>query len=167
MAVGRLNPGGQNYQASGESTPEAELPEKYVSTTQPVSPLAGQLAAPSGFLTRANSSVVPRWPRMNGMRYLYQRGMHRQPIQRLGADGQPYPWDSNFNPNVHGPTHDAGFNDALYQAGYPGFNLGLSFKVPTLPKAPGNGRPALYAPINIRGTNIIRTKQSGGQNTSG
>jgi hypothetical protein len=70
------------------------------------------------------------------MRYLYARGAVRQPISPLGTGpdlGQAV-WSSDFQPDLMGPIHDAGFNDSLFQAGYPGFNLGLSFKVQTLPQ---------------------------------
>lgn len=63
------------------------------------------------------------------MKYMYAAGNTRMPIQRLGADGVPYPQDSAAQPNIFGLIHNAGFNYALYQAGYPGYNLGLSFKV--------------------------------------
>jgi len=60
--------------------------------------------------------------------------MTRQPLQVVGhgPDVGVAVWSSEFQPNLEGPIHDAGFNDALYQAGYPGFNFGLSFKVQTL-----------------------------------
>jgi hypothetical protein len=75
------------------------------------------------------------------MRYLYARGAQKQPISILGTGpdvGQAV-WSSSFQPYLMGPIHDAGFDDALFQAGYPGFNLGLSFKVPVLPENPTGG----------------------------
>lgn len=78
--------------------------------------------------------VVNRFQVRRGMRYLYALGAVRQPISVLGTGpdvGQAV-WNSSFQPYLSS-LHDAGFNDALFQAGYPGFNLGLSFKVPSLP----------------------------------
>lgn len=77
---------------------------------------------------------VDHGQRTRGMRYLWAHGAVRQPISPLGTGpdvGQAV-WSSSFQPDLIGPIHDAGFNDALFQAGYPGFNLGLSFKVQTL-----------------------------------
>jgi len=163
--MGRLNPGGQVYQASGESTPSARLPDKYVSTAQPPSPLSAHLAEPSGYLTRSNSAIVLRAPRMKGMRYLYQRGMTRMPVQHTGASAVPYPWISNFNRNEQGPIRNGGFNDALFQAGYPGFNLGLSFKVPTLDNQAlaTRQRMRFFAQIRTKGAEADRvTRASNG-----
>jgi len=84
------------------------------------------------------------------------------PIHRLGADGQPYPWNSGFQPDSHGPIHDAGFNDALFQAGYPGFNLGLSFKVPTLPQNETVPTRGVQKMINIT-QKLTRVRRATGQ----
>jgi hypothetical protein len=134
--LGRLTPGSQFYQSSGESTPEAKLPVKFITQPPAESPIAGHLPTAAGFTPHGPQAipVVQRAERMVGMRYLYAFGHRSMPIQRLGADGPPNPWTSAFQRMLHGPIHDAGFNDALYQAGYGGFNLGLSFKVPTLPQ---------------------------------
>lgn len=139
MPVGNLGAGSrasQVYNASGEATEQAPLPKEYVASPVATSPLSGHLSIPTdhtSFVPGQPNAVVRRWPRMNGMRYLYASGLSRIPIQHTGGNGIPYPWISSFNRFSHGPIHDAGFNDALYQAGYPGFNLGLSFKVPTTP----------------------------------
>lgn len=96
------------------------------------SPIAAHMAVPSE-PTTWKAPVVYRAQRKYGMRYLYARGAVRQPISPLGTGpdlGQAV-WSSDFQPDFF-TLHDAGFNDALYQAGYPGFNLGLSFKVPVL-----------------------------------
>lgn len=84
--------------------------------------------------TTWKAPVVMRGQRRNGMRYLYAHGAVGQPISPLGTgpDVGIAVWSSEFQPDLIGPIHDAGFNDALFQAGYPGFNLGISFKVPTL-----------------------------------
>lgn len=125
----------QFYQASGESTPQATLPEQYISNPAATSPISGHMKTPTDWMSQLpgrDAAVVRRWPRMVGMRYLYARGMTPMPIQALGADGIPRPWVSRAQPNNEGPIRNGGFNDALFQAGYPGFNLGLSFKVPTV-----------------------------------
>lgn len=139
MATGKLGSNqrsSQVFNASGEATPQEKLPEKYISNPASTSPISGHMdGIPSDFNALGPSqhgAVVRRWPRMNGMRYLYAHGYSRMPVKALGADGIPRPWISSYQPNNHGPIHDAGFNDALFQAGYPGFNLGLSFKVPTV-----------------------------------
>lgn len=140
MPTGNLGHGSrssQYWQASGESTPQSKLPEKYVSTRPPASPISGHLDIPSDFRSLypgGHDAVVRRWPRMVGMRYLYARGMTKMPVQPLGADGTPRPWRSGFQKNSMGPIRNGGFDDANFQAGYPGFNLGLSFKVQNVHK---------------------------------
>lgn len=142
MALGRLGANAGYVQASGEATPQAKLPEKFKSTPPASSPLASHLAVPTEWsddLRRA--PIVQRRPRMVGIRHMYGRGMMRMPIQPLGAGGGNAEgiavWRSRFQPDFEGTIHNGGFNDALYQAGYPGFNLGLSFKVETLPQHGG------------------------------
>jgi hypothetical protein len=154
MPMGRLDRTQPVYMASGEATEQAQLPEKFKATPQPNSPLTAQLTVPPEWLPDiARSPVVTRVPRMRGIWHLYARGAQRQPVERLGATAIPRPNISTFNTSDMGPIRDAGFNDALFQAGYPGFNLGLSFKVPTLPTqggprtnmsrgGPGNNRPS-------------------------
>src|SRR5215469_8620663 len=90
--------------------------------------------------TAWKAPVVNRHQVRRGMRYLYALGAVRQPLSVLGTGpdvGQAV-WTSSFQPFLSS-LHDAGFNDALFQAGYPGFNLGLSFKVPTLPVSDASG----------------------------
>jgi hypothetical protein len=167
--LGRLTPQSQVFQSSGESTPAAQLPVKFISNTPAQSPISDQLSAPSGFQIPQTQLRVDRHERKVGMRYLYAKGHIQMPIERLGADGPPSPWNSAFNRNLHGPIHDAGFNDALYQAGYGGFNLQLSFKVPTLPQ---NGSGVMAGgPIPTRSAQklvtrtqkLIRTRRATGQ----
>jgi len=115
------------------------------------SPISSHLALPSLQVGR-NGAVVERRQRRWGMRYLYAHGSQRQPISNLGTgpDIGIATWNSAFQPDLIGPIHDAGFNDALFQAGYPGFNLGLSFKVQKLPTqvtGPGYG-------MRMRSSNI-------------
>jgi hypothetical protein len=68
---------------------------------------------------------------MVGMRYLYGTGHRRMEVTRDAAGAIANPFISKFQQMLHGPIFNAGFNDALFQAGYPGFNLGLSFGVQT------------------------------------
>jgi hypothetical protein len=96
------------------------------------SPIASHLATPSepvGWKT----PVVHRGQNVRGMRYLLSRGAVRQPLSILGQgpDIGISVWKSAFQPYLSS-THDCGFYDRLFSSGYPGFNLGLSFKVQTL-----------------------------------
>jgi hypothetical protein len=79
--------------------------------------------------------IVYRGNRRVGMRNLQAIGAVRQPLQQLGngANLGIAVWSSEFQPDFS-TRHDWGFNDALFQAGYPGYNLGLSFKVQELQK---------------------------------
>jgi hypothetical protein len=144
MPTGMLGSGSRSaqfWQASGESTPSATLPERYVSNPAATSPISGHMDTPTDWMSQLpgrDAAVVRRWPRMVGMRYLYARGMTPMPIKAIGADGIPRPWVSRAQPNNQGPIRNAGFNDKLFQAGYPGFNLGLSFKVPTVARNSAN-----------------------------
>jgi hypothetical protein len=121
--------------SSGESTPAAQVPEQFKATPRPNSPIASGLDVPPEWMPDIKRApVVDRRPRMNGIWHLYARGARRQPYERVGTPGgnPQRPYISAFQPNDMGPIRNGGFNNALYQAGYPGFNLGLSFKVPTL-----------------------------------
>jgi hypothetical protein len=134
----------QYFQASGEATQQAKLPEQFESHLLPGAALTGnQVYWADSVDDIRRAPIVDRRPRMRGIWHLYRRGMIRMPIQRIGADGRPFPWVSSYQPNDQGPIRNGGFNDALYQAGYPGFNLGLSFKVPTLDTAPSSGKRSI------------------------
>lgn len=151
------------YQVSGESTPSQKLPEKYEPHNQPNSPLAtpNRLAVDYAAAPGRRSAVVLSAPRMNGMRYLYGRGMTHMPLQKGAANAIQRPYISGAQPNLQGPIHDAGFNDALYQAGYPGFNLGLSFKVPTLPQNTQGQPIGMSRNINIS-QKLLKLRRAGG-----
>ena len=133
----------------------------YYKTLSP-SPIASQLQTPSepvGWKT----PVVHRGQDVSGMRYTYSSGAVRQPISVLGQgpDVGMAVWSSAFQPYFHGPIHDLGFYDRLFRAGYPGFNLGLSFKVQTLQEN-ATGGPG--ANIKMRTPNIkvvLQNLQSG------
>jgi len=84
--------------------------------------------------------IVRRGQRTAGRRVLYAHGGVRQPISPLGTgpDIGTAVWSSEFQPEQV-TLHDWMFNDALFESGYPGFNLALSFKVPKLPENPSGG----------------------------
>ena len=114
--------------------------------------------------TSWQAPVVWRGPRKAGMRYLYARGAVRQPISQLGTgpDLGVAVWSSDAQPDLMGPVHDAGFNDALFQAGYPGFNLGLSFKVQKL-KENETGGPGQNIKMSTPNRLIQITKLASGK----
>jgi hypothetical protein len=151
MGLGRLQPGMQVFQESGEAAVQQKLPKKFISNTPATSPISDHLTPPraptgyAGSTPHLLASGVVRQERTIGMRYLYAIGHQTQPVLRLGADGPPYPWDSSFNEQDAGPIRNGGFNDALFQAGYPGINLGLSFKVPVI------NAPSGYRPTGVQG----------------
>lgn len=167
MALGRLDP--QYYQASGEATPQAELPEQFRSNPVPPSPLAGHLTV--GYMSSwdiRRAPVVSRVERTIGMRHLYVRGSEVMPVRNLGADGPAYPWNSGFQKQDISPIHNGHFNDALFQAGYPGFNLGLSFKVPNLQtQSAAATRPQVQAPVMVGLSQRLFNRLKGGENASG
>lgn len=153
--IGRLNPSTAVYMTSGEATPSEKLPQKFKSTPVATSPIGSQLEVPPDWMPDVRTApIVQRRPRMRGIWYLYARGQRRIPIERVGADGIPLPWNSSFQPNNMGPIRNGGFNNALFQAGYPGFNLGLSFKVPSIKAMPGP-RPGMISPITISQTRKV------------
>lgn len=105
--------------------------------------------------TTWKAPVVLRGQDTRGMRYLYADMRQKQPISQIGAPGPKTGtavWNSRFQPYL-GTLRDWGFYDLLYRAGYPGFNLGLSFKVPLNPsvgsQAPGHN-------IHMKTQNIKR-----------
>ncbi|HEV2353201.1 MAG TPA: hypothetical protein VGR89_03075 [Puia sp.] len=93
--------------------------------------LSSHLNTPSE--TAENTHRAPyvlRGQDTRGMRYLYADMRQRQDISPLGTgpDIGVGVWSSEFQPKL-GTLRDYGFYDLLYRAGYPGFNLGLSFKI--------------------------------------
>lgn len=149
---------------------EEPIEPAYWKPTSP-SPISASMQVPSE-PTEWKAPVVYRGDRMVGIRHLYARGAVRQPISPLGTgpDVGIAVWSSDFQPDLMGPIKNAGFNDALFQAGYPGFNLGLSFKVMKLPTnqtgGPGGGGMKMRSP-NVR--NVIQRLGStkGTVNTTG
>jgi hypothetical protein len=118
------------------------------------SPISGQLQTPSKPVAW-KAPIVARGQRRDGMRYLYVHGSVRQPLSPIGTPGPDMGqavWVSDFQPDQISPIHNAGFNDQLFQAGYPGFNLGLSFKVPQAQRQ-ATGGPG-YANMRMRSSNF-------------
>lgn len=107
-----------------------------------------------------DAPVVKRGLDTRGMRYLWADIRQRMPISPLGQgpDIGIATWSSEFQP-VQGSLRDYGFYDKLFRAGYPGFNLGLTFKVPVNPSvattAPGTAMRMKPPPMNIS-VNILR-----------
>lgn len=77
-----------------------------------------------------HTTMVSRAPRRLGMRWFYGRILQAFNPFRMVATGRVQ--SSRFQP-VTRTTYAENFNDAIYQAGFPR-NLGLSFKVATVPK---------------------------------
>lgn len=77
-----------------------------------------------------HSVPVSRAPRELGMRWVYSRVTRSLQFFRMVATGRVE--SSRFQPQTGTTFGVTGFNDALYQAGYPR-NLGWSEKVPTIP----------------------------------
>lgn len=179
--IGRNIRSAQRYNASGEATEQAELPENFKATPQPSSPLAANLAPPTdhlSFFPGQPNAVVRRWPRMDGLRYLYASGMTRMTPRHLGANAIPRPESSAYQQNSHGPIHDAGFYDRYFETGtlpngigWPGrANLGLSFKVPkvdrnTAASSPLSSATRMTGPRSARpaSTKIIPVKRVAGE----
>lgn len=134
--------------AAGQLEPAEPAYTKPNSTSRP---WASQ-AVPSE-PTEWMAPIVYRGQRTNGMRYLYAHGGIEMPISFLGTgpDIGIATWNSSFQPDQV-TLHDWGFNDLIYQAGYPGFNLGLSFKVQKLPQnaTGGPGYNLKMGSTNIR-----------------
>lgn len=122
---------------AGQEEPEAFSPESV--KVLPNTPLQDSMTVPAE-PARWNAPYVDHAQNTRGMRYLYARGGMRQPIKPLGEGPNIgiATWNSEFQPTLVS-LHDAGFNDRLFQAGYPGFNLGLSFKTQQNPSIGGNG----------------------------
>lgn len=131
------------------------------------SPIAAHMRIPSEAVAW-KAMIVDRHQRRRGQRYLYALGAVAQPISMLGTGpdlGQAV-WTSSFQPYLSS-LHDAGFNDALFESGYPGFNLGLSFKVPVLPtsgvQVTGPGY-AMRMRSAMKRTTVITTKRNSAAN---
>lgn len=150
----RQQAGSREVSAAGQLEPVEPAYTKPLITSRPWSGMPVPVEE-----TEARAPVVMRGQRRKGMRYLLARGAVRQPLSFLGTgpDIGNAVWSSRFQPDLVS-VHDAGFNDALYQAGYPGFNLGLSFKVQKLQQqATGPGYAMRMRPPVVR---VTVTRQS-------
>lgn len=141
MPLGRLNNTTPVVSAQGVATPQEKLPTDYKAMVRSDNQISATVRLPSAYIRPDTTAVVNRAARRFGMRYLYARGMIRMPLQPGAASAVQRPYISGFQPDMQGPIHDAGFNDGLFQAGYPGFNLGLSFKVANIEDNAQQPRP--------------------------
>jgi len=166
---------GQVYASQGIGSPAERLPKKFQARNQVTDADPGLVTLdppPPDHLAFAPGqpcAVVRRWPRTVGMRYLYAFGHIRMKPRRDAAGGLSHPFISQFQTMFHGPIKNAGFNDALYQAGYPGFNLGLSFAVqtPKPPNSAGTGRfpPMVAAPFAVSMSDVVNQRPGYGRPT--
>lgn len=106
---------------------------------------------------RDGAGVVHRANRLNGFRFLYNRGAQTTPWFRSQAVGQVE--SSKFQPTLASTFFDA-FYDGLYRVGYPR-NLGLSEKVASIPPEALGTSPSQMAP-RPRYTRSIFTNRSYG-----
>ena len=123
---------GTAVSGAGQEEPLAPVETKYPGP----SPLSAYNPPPRAAISNRTAPVVWRLQNMSGTRYLYVRGAVRMPLSQVGVPGPAIgnAVDSSIaQPMYQGFIHDAGFYDALYRAGYPGYNLGLTFKVEKLP----------------------------------
>lgn len=105
---------------------------------------ASQFADMRPYETYDQHSVpASRAPRMLGMRWTYGRLYRTFQQFRMIATGRVE--SSRFQPQNGVTLGSTGFNDALYQAGYPR-NLGWSEKVPTIPPVALGTSPNQMAP---------------------
>lgn len=104
------------------------------------SPLGSNYPVPERqAMSALDAPVVSRSQDTRGMRYLWADIRQRMQLSPLGTgpDTGIAVWSSEFQP-LQGSLRDYGFYDLLYRAGYPGFNLGLSFRVPVNPSVSTN-----------------------------
>lgn len=111
---------------------------------------------PASLHTRPNT-VVTRKNRLNGFRFLYNRGAQTVPWFRSKATGQVE--STMFQPTLDS-TFFAAFYDQLFRCGYPR-NLGLSEKVASIPPEALGTTPSQMAP-RPRYTRSIFTNRSYG-----
>jgi hypothetical protein len=107
--------------------PSVPIPENLVTT----SPVAVRLPV-VGNAPVSGSMVVNRRERQLGLRFLYAVGAKRIRQFIMQATGQVQ--STQFQP-LTSWTWSAAFDDAHWQMGWPGTNLGWSLKVPTIPQA--------------------------------
>jgi hypothetical protein len=153
------------WQVSGESTPSAQVPDEFIPLNRQTNNgnIGANLQVPPDWNGNVRRQpIVQRAERTVGMKYLYSRRANRQPIHPLGADGTPNPYTSRYQPNLMGGIRNGSFNYALYQAGYPGFNLGLSFKVPSINNETGRSPNGPGYAMNMKGPTKGLGRRTGG-----
>jgi hypothetical protein len=126
-----------------------------------VSGIASSNRVPS-LSVKWKAPVVSRVQDTVGMRYIYSRGGIRQPLQKLGNGPNLgiAVWTGMFQ-QIQVQRHNWGFYDKLFQAGYPGYNLGLSFKVFKLTEN-GTGGPGYNMKMGVvpRFTKVQKVSRS-------
>lgn len=121
--------------------------------------------------TTWKAPVVHRGQDTRGMRYLYADQHVPIPLSSVGIPGPDIGqtvWSSAFQ-RFQGSLRDYGFYDLLFRAGYPGFNLALSFRVPVNPSvgqgSVGQNNVMKAPPINLN-LQVLR-RATGRFNTKG
>jgi hypothetical protein len=136
----------------------------------PVFPQTNYIAGGfSGFATnppahsapRTMAAIVNRRNRIKGMRFLYSHGLQTKRIFPMRATGQVESSRFQRQTNI---TAFGAFNDALYQGGYPGTNLGISEKVPTIPPAALGTAPWQMTPPPRYARNVFTSRNYGTPN---
>lgn len=105
------------------------------------------------------SMVVNRRERQLGMRYLYARGAKVISQFVMMATGRVQ--STAFQPKTAW-TWSAAFDDASWQFGWPGTNLGISLKVPTIPKEALGTAPWQMQPRPQWRRSVITNRSYGG-----
>jgi hypothetical protein len=138
-----------NYPAPTVPIPENLVTGSNVATQLPV---IGQ--APTSM-----AMVVNRRERQLGMRYLYALGGKAIRQFVMMATGRVQ--SSQFQP-ITSSMWNAAFDDAHWQVGHPGTNLGLSFKVNTIPRDALGVAPWQMQPRPQWRRSIITSRTYGG-----
>lgn len=134
--------------------PSVPIPEMLVTGSAVTTQLPVVSQAPT-----SGAMVVNRRERQLGMRFLYAVGAKaiRQFIMQATGRVQ----SSQFQPKTAW-TWTGSFDDAQYQFGYPGTNLGWSVKVATIPKEALGTAPWQMTPRPQYRRNIITNRTFGG-----
>lgn len=130
------------------------------------SPLGSPYPAPHDpAMSYLDAPIVKRGQNVRGMRYIWADIRQRMPVSPLGTgpDVSIGVWSSEFQ-SYQGSLRDYGFYDKLFMAGYPGFNLGISFRAAQNPSiataSPGANMRMKPPPTNISVTILRRATAS-------
>ena len=104
---------------------------------------------------RTMAPIVSSKFRAKGIRFLYSVGGQVHSWFQMMATGQV---ESSRFQRRSAYTWSGTFNDALYQAGYPGINLGWSEKVPSIPPAALGTAPWQMLPTPRITRNVFTTR---------